>query len=36
MSYGASQADGMRLAAFYTGRVLKNEKPAENALMATD
>src|SRR5437588_7220328 len=29
MSYGASQADGIRLAGVYTGRVLKGEKPAE-------
>ncbi len=29
MSYGASQADGMRLAGVYTGRVLKGGKPAD-------
>jgi putative ABC transport system substrate-binding protein len=29
MSYGANQADGVRLAATYVGRVLKGEKPAE-------
>jgi putative tryptophan/tyrosine transport system substrate-binding protein len=33
MSYGASQADGIRLAGVYTGRVLKGEKPAEMPVM---
>jgi putative ABC transport system substrate-binding protein len=33
MSYGASQADGVRLAATYVGRVLKGEKPAEMPIL---
>jgi putative ABC transport system substrate-binding protein len=33
MSYGASQADGIRLAGVYAGRVLKGEKPAEMPVM---
>jgi putative ABC transport system substrate-binding protein len=33
MSYGASQADGIRLAGVYTGRILKGQKPAEMPVM---
>jgi hypothetical protein len=33
MSYGASQADGMRLAGVFAGRVLKGEKPADMSVM---
>jgi putative tryptophan/tyrosine transport system substrate-binding protein len=33
MSYGASQADGLRLAGVFAGRVLKGEKPADMSVM---
>ena len=33
MSYGASQADGMRLAGVFAARILKGEKPADMPVM---